>query len=58
MYRVFIKYCVFFECFKIFRTLAFSLDPWCTHTRQVEHQRCSCKKSLKNHKNYKEKTHY
>ena len=39
-YRVFIKYCVFFEYFNIFRTLAFFLDPWCTHTRQVEHQRC------------------
>ena len=40
-YRVFIKYCVFLEDFKIFRTL-FSLGvSVCTHTRQVEHQRCS-----------------
>ena len=37
-YRVFIKYCVFS---KIFRTL-FSLGvSVCTHTRQVENQRCS-----------------
>ena len=40
-YRVFIKYCVFYEDFKIFRSL-FSLGASvCTHTRQVEHQRCS-----------------
>ena len=50
-YRVFIKYCVFFEYFKIFRTL-FSLGVCvCTHTRQVEHQRYSrtCRVK-KNHK--------
>ena len=29
MYRVFIKYCVFFEDFKIFRTLLFSVFPRC-----------------------------
>ena len=41
LYRVFIKYCVFSELFKIFRTL-FSLGVSdCTHTRQVENQRCS-----------------
>ena len=41
-YRVFIKYCVFSEDFKIFRTLVFLCFPsvsLCTHTRQVEHQR-------------------
>ena len=47
MYRVFIKYCVFFEDFQIFRSLAFLCFPLVsrqfvyTHTRQVEHQRCS-----------------
>ena len=39
--RAFIKYCVFLEDFKLFRTLLFSVFPRCTHTRQVEHQRCS-----------------
>ena len=42
-YRVFIKYCVFFENLKLFRTLAFLCFPpvsVCVHTRQVEHQRC------------------
>ena len=40
--RVFFKYCVFSKILiYIFRTL-FSLDvSVCTHTRQVEHQRCS-----------------
>ena len=48
-YRVFIKYCVFSEFFKIFRTL-FSLGvSLCTQSRQVENQ--------KNH-NFKEKTQY
>merc|ERR1711860_442846 len=54
-YRVFIKYCVFFRrflnmpdsCLYLF-SLGVSM---CTHTRQVEHQRCSrtgrIKKSLK-----------
>ena len=38
---VFVKYCVFSEDFKIFLSL-FSLGvSVCTHTRQVEHQRCS-----------------
>ena len=38
---MFIKYCVFSELLKILRTL-FSLGvSVCTHTRQVEHQRCS-----------------
>ena len=48
---MFIKYCVFFEDFKIFRTL-FSLGvSMCTHTRQVEHQRCSrTDRVQKNHK--------
>ena len=51
-YRVFIKYCAFFEDFKIFRTLAFLCFPSasvCTHTRQVEHQRIG--RVQKNHKN-------
>ena len=42
-YRVLIKYCVFFEDFKIFRTLSFLCFPSvsvCVHTRQVENQRC------------------
>ena len=45
MYRVFIKYCVFFEDFKIIPdsglplfTLGVSV---CTHNRQVENKRCS-----------------
>ena len=51
LYRVFIKYCVFSEDFKIFRTL-FSLGVGvCTPTRQVEHQRCSrTGRFQKNHK--------
>ena len=43
-YRVFIKYCVFFEDSKIFRTLSFLCFPSvsvCTQTRQVELQICS-----------------
>ena len=50
-YRVFIKYCVFFEDFKIFRILFFSVVSVCTHTRQVENQRC-CRtgRVQKNHK--------
>ena len=42
-YRVFIKYCVFFEYLKYSVLLPFSVFPrWqCVHTRQVEHQRCS-----------------
>ena len=50
-YRVFIKYCVFSEFLKIFWTL-FSLGvSVCTHTRQVEHQRCSrTGRVQKNHK--------
>ena len=48
LYRVLIKYCVFFEDFKIFRTFAFlcflSVSVCvCTHTRQVEQQRYSRK---------------
>ena len=41
IYRVLIKDCVFSGDFKIFLTL-FSLSvSVCTHTRQVENQRCS-----------------
>ena len=55
-YRVFIKYCVFSEEFKIFQTLAFLCFPSVsvcvhTHTRQVEHQPCSrTSRVQKNHK--------
>ena len=45
MYRVFIKYCVFSEDFKNIPDSGLSLFSlgvsMCTHTRQVEHQRCS-----------------
>ena len=56
-YRVFIKYCVFSEFLKIFRTL-FSLGvSVCTHTRQVENQRCSRTGRVeKNHKILGKKT--
>ena len=45
-YRVYIKYCVFSEFLKISRTLVFLsifslVVSVCTHTRQVENQRCS-----------------
>ena len=41
MYRVFIKYCVFSEFLKIFRSLFLLGVSVCTHTRQVENPRCS-----------------
>ena len=49
-FRVFIKYCVLFKSLKIFRN-PFSLGvSVCTHTRQVEHQRCSTTAGVqKNH---------
>ena len=40
IYSVFIKYCVFSEFFKIFRTLFFLGVSLCTQSRQVENQRC------------------
>ena len=60
-YRVFIKYCVFSEDFKIFLTLAFlcfrfvSVRVHCTHTRQVEQYSRTVKSSEKS-QNFKEKT--
>ena len=58
-YRVFIRYCVFSEFLKIFRTL-FSLGvSVCTNTRQVEIQRCSrTGRVQKNQTKIKEKTQY
>ena len=41
IYRVFIKYCVFSEDFKIFLTLFPLGVSVCTRTRQVENLRCS-----------------
>ena len=42
LYRVFIKYCVFFsEDFEIILSLFSLCVNMCTPTRQVEHQRCS-----------------
>ena len=53
LYRVFIKYCVFFRRFEnIPDSGIFSLGvSVCTHTRQVENQRC-CRtgRVQKNHK--------
>ena len=59
-YRVFIKYCVFFENFKIFPDSGLSLFSLavsvCTHTRQVEHQRCSrTDRVQKNHETIRKK---
>ena len=59
---VFIKNCVFYEDFKIFRTLAFSLFflgvSVCTHARQVEHQRCSRTGRVQKIKKILRKTQY
>ena len=57
-YRVFIYYCVFSKILKDSGLLPFSVFPRCqwvylvyTHTRQVEHQRCSrTGRVQKNHK--------
>ena len=50
-YRVFIKYCVFSEFLEIFWTLYSLGVSVCTHTRQVENQRCSrTGRVQKNHK--------
>ena len=51
IYRVFIKYCVFSEFFRIFRTLPSLGVSLCTQSRQVENQRC-CRtgRVKKNHK--------
>ena len=58
-YRVFIKYCVFSKDFRIFWTLVFlcfRLVSVCTHTRQIEHQRCSrTDRVQKNQKNFRKK---
>ena len=57
MYRVYIKYCVFSEFLKIFRALFFFGVNVCTHTRQVEHQRCSSTGRVqKNKKKIRENT--
>ena len=55
IYRVFIKYCVFFRIFENILDSGLSLFSFgvsvCTHTRQVEHQRCSRTGGVqKNHK--------
>ena len=57
---MFIKYGVFFENFKIFRTLSFLFFPSVSvyvHTRQVEHQGCSrTGRVQKNHKTSRKNT--
>ena len=56
-YRVFIKYCVFSEFLKIFRTL-FSLGVSVrTHTRQVENQTAAELAELKKITKFKGKNH-
>ena len=57
-YRVFIKYCVFSDILKIFRTLFSLCVSVCTHTRQVEHQRCSRTGRVQKIHSFKEKTQY
>ena len=63
-YRVFIKYCVFSEDFKIFRTLAFLCFPSVsvcvhTHTRRVEHHSAAAELvEFRKSQNLKEKTQY
>ena len=54
-YRVLIKYCVFSELFKIFRTLFSLCVSVCTHTRPALLQNWQ---SLENHKFFMEKTQY
>ena len=48
MYRVFIKYCVFFEDFNIFRALAFLVFPGCqcVYTHQASMQNTSAAAEL------------
>ena len=56
IYRVFIKYFVFFQIFYNIPESGLSLFSLgvsvCTHTRQVEHQRC---RSSEKSQNFKEK---
>ena len=56
-YRVFIRYCVFYEFLKIFRTLFSLCVSVYTHTRQVEHQRCNRADRVQKNHNILRKKH-